>query len=158
RVVGPFLRRFLRVKGYRSVTLPDRGHSLDGNGAGRRTIPEVQLAAHPATSAKLVIIYPGLNATLEGESRHFTRAHPFRYRLLAERLQSEGVAAVLRVANPPGGYYGDGQVALDRLRRAIDYGLGHAQSLCGHRRPALYLLGFSAGAGAAAALAADYQP
>ncbi|HKA06863.1 MAG TPA: hypothetical protein VKD71_06365 [Gemmataceae bacterium] len=158
RVVAPFVRQFLRVKGYRSVTLADRGWSPDGDGTGRRTMPMVHLAAHPATRAKLVIIYPGLNATLEGESRHFTQAHPFRYRRLAERLQSEGVAAVIRVANPPCGYYGDGQVALDRLRRAIDYGLGHARSLCGNRRPELYLLGFSAGAGAAAALASDYQP
>jgi alpha/beta superfamily hydrolase len=158
RVAAPFVRRFLRVKGYRGITLPDGGRPPGGDGAGRRTMPKVQLAAHPATSTKLVIIYPGLNATPDGESRHFTQAHPYRYRRLAERLQSEGVAAVIRVANPPCGYYGDGQVALDRLRRAIDYALEHARALCGNRRPELYLMGFSAGAGAAAALAGDYQP
>ena len=63
---------------------------------------------------RLVIIYPGLNATPDGESRHFTLAHPFRYRLLAERLQAEGVAAVLRLASCPAGIM-DGQVAVDRL-------------------------------------------
>jgi pimeloyl-ACP methyl ester carboxylesterase len=152
RVGAPFARRFFRVKGYRSITLPSGGHSPDG------AMPTVQLAAHPTNCAKLVIIYPGLNATLDGESRHFTQAHPYRYRRLAEKLQSEGIAAVIRVANPPCGYYGDGQVALDRLRRAIDYALEHARALCGNRRPELYLLGFSAGAGAAAALAGDYQP
>ena len=41
---------------------------------------------------------------------------------------------------------------------AIDYALAHAQALCGHRRPELCLLRFSAGAGAVAALAGAYQP
>src|SRR5262249_28738927 len=138
--------------------LPDRDGPRTANGAQRRTLPDVQLSAHPATCARLVVIYPGLNATMDGESRHFTQAHPCRYRRLAERLQSAGVAAVVRVANPPCGYYGDGQVAVDRLARAIDYTLAHAQALCGHRCPELCLLGFSAGAGAVAALAGDYQP
>jgi alpha/beta superfamily hydrolase len=121
-------------------------------------MPRVQLAAHPTTCARLLVIYPGLNATLDGESRQFTQAHPFRYRRLVDRLQSEGVAAVLRVANPPCGYYGGGQVTVDRLARALDYALAHARALCGHRRPELSLLGFSAGAGAAAALAGAYRP
>jgi alpha/beta superfamily hydrolase len=158
RVVAPFVRRLPNVKGYRSITLPAGGRSSDGDDAAGRTVPKVQLAAHPTTCTKIVIIYPGLNATLDGESRVFTQASPHRYRRLAERLQSEGVAAAIRVTNPRCGYYGGGQVALDRLRRAIDYALGHAQALCGDRRPELYLMGFSAGAGAAAALASDYQP
>jgi hypothetical protein len=83
--------------------------------------------------ARLVIIYPGLNATMDGESRHFNQAQPYRYRHLADRLQAEGVAAVLRVANPPCGYYGDGQVAVDRLARVLDYASAHARALCGHR-------------------------
>jgi alpha/beta superfamily hydrolase len=158
RVVAPPVRRLLRIESSRTIALPDRGCCRSANGAQRRTLPNVQLAAHPATCARLVIIYPGLNATLDGESRHFTQAHPFRYRRLAERLQAEGVAAVLRLANPPCGYYGDGQVAVDRLARAIDYALAHARAMCGHRRPELCLLGFSAGAGAVAALAGAYQP
>ena len=158
RVVAPSVRRLLGVDGYRTIALPDRDCRRGVNGGRRRTLPNVQFAAHPATCARLVIIYPGLNATLDGESRHFTQAHPFRYRLLAERLQAERVAAVLRLANPPCGYYGDGQVAIDRLARAIDYALTHARALCGHRRPELCLLGFSAGAGAVAALAGAYQP
>src|SRR5262245_27269106 len=158
RVVAPSVRRFLRVEGYRTITLPDRDCCRTANGAPRRTLPKVQFAAHPATCARLVIIYPGLNATMDGESRHFTQAHPCRYRHLAERLQAEGVAAVLRVANPPCGYYEDGQVAVDRLARAIDFALAHARALCGHRCPELCLLGFSAGAGAVAALAGAYQP
>lgn len=158
RVAAPSVRGLLRLGNCRTITLPDRGWSRAGDGAGHRTRPRVQLAAHPATCARLVIIYPGLNATLEGESRHFTRGHPGRYRCLAERLQSGGIAAVIRVANPPCGYYAGGQVAVDRLRRAIDYALGHARALCGRCRPELCLMGFSAGAGAAAALAGDYQP
>jgi alpha/beta superfamily hydrolase len=158
RGLAPCLRRFLPVRGYRNITLPDRGPCPDGKGAGCRTMPRVDLAAHPTTCAKLLIIYPGLNATLDGESRHFTEAHPFRYRRLAQRMQSEQIAAVVRVANPACGYYGNGQVAVDRLRRAIDYALEYARALCGDRHPALYVMGFSAGAGAAAALAGDYQP
>ena len=115
RVVAPFVRRLLPVKGYRTILLPGRSCSHDGNGAIHPSIPEVQLAAHPATCAKLLILYPGLNATLDGESRQFTQVHPYRYRRLAERLQSEGVAAVVRVANPASGYHGGGQVAADRL-------------------------------------------
>jgi alpha/beta superfamily hydrolase len=158
RVVAPRVRRPLGVEDYRTIALPDRDCCRTANGAQRRTLPDVQFAAHPATCARLVIIYPGLNATLDGESRHFSHANPFRYRRLAERLQAEGVAAVLRLANPPCGYYGDGQVAVDRLARAIDYALAHARVMCGHRRPELCLLGFSAGAGAVAALAGAYQP
>src|SRR5262249_15384275 len=158
RVVAPSVRRLLRVEAYRTITLPDRDCSRTADGSQRRTLPGVELAAHPATCARLVIISPGLNATRDGESRHFTQAHPFRYRHLAERLRSEGVAAVLRIANPPCGYYGDGQVAVDRLARVLDYALAHAQALCGQRCPELCLLGFSAGAGAVAALAGDYPP
>lgn len=145
RGVDPSIRRRLRVQGFRTIALPGR-------------LPKVEIAAHPATCARLVVIYPGLNATLDGESRQFTQAHPYRYRRLAERLQSDGIAAVLRVANPPDGYYDGGQAAVDRLARVVDYGLAHARSVCGHRRPELCLLGFSAGAGAAAALAGKYQP
>jgi alpha/beta superfamily hydrolase len=158
RVAAQPVRRLLRLERYRTMTLPDRDCSRSANGALHRTLPNVHLAAHPATCARLVIIYPGLNATVDGESRQFTQAHPFRYRRLAERLQAEGVAAVLRVANPPCGYYGDGQVAVDRLARAVDYALAHARAMCGHARPELCLLGFSAGAGAVAALAGTYQP
>jgi hypothetical protein len=158
RVVAPFIRRLLPVKGYRTITLLERSSSAGDEGAKRSTTPKVQFAAHPATCRTLLIIYPGLNATLDGESRHSSQAHPYRYRRLAERLRSEGVAAVIRAANPPCGYYGDGQFALDRLRRAIDYALDHAQALCGNRCPELCLMGFSAGAGAAAALAGVYQP
>jgi alpha-beta hydrolase superfamily lysophospholipase len=118
----------------------------------------VELAVHPSTCTKIVVIYPGLGGTLDGECRDLTSASPHRYRRLAERLQSEGVAAVIRVANPPCGYYGGGQVALDRLRRAIEYALFHARALCGESRPELCLMGFSAGAGAAAALSGEYQP
>ena len=158
RVVAPSVRRALRSGNCRSVTLPDRGWSGGGDGTQDRNLPRVELVAHPATCSRLVIVYPGLNATVDGESRHFTQSHPFRYRRLAERLQNERVAAVIRVANPPCGYYRDGQAAVDRLRRAIDYALAHARALCGHRDPELYLMGFSAGAGAAATLAGEYQP
>jgi alpha/beta superfamily hydrolase len=158
RVVAPSVRRLLGVESYRTIALPDRNGRRTANGAEHRTLPGVQFAAHPATCARLVIIYPGLNATQDGESRQFSQAHPFRYRRLGDRLQAEGVAAVLRLANPPSGYYGDGQVAVDRLARAIDYALAQARALCGHRRPELCLMGFSAGAGAVAALAGDYQP
>jgi alpha/beta superfamily hydrolase len=158
RVSAPSVQRLLRLEGCRNITLPERDCSRTADGAQRRTLPRVQFAAHPATCGLLIIIYPGLNATMDGESRHFTQAHPYRYRHVAKRLQAEGVAAVLRVANPPCGYYGDGQVAVDRLARAIDYALAHAQALCGQRCPELCLLGFSAGAGAVAALAGAYQP
>lgn len=155
RAAGPWVRRLFHVNNYRRVTLPRRQCPDEGP---RRILPEVELAAHPATCGRLLIIYPGLNATLEGESRQFTRSHPFRYRRLAEQLRTAGVAAVVRVANPPCGYYGGGQVAVDRLRRAIDYALRHAEALCGNRRPDLCLMGFSAGAGAAAAVSGEYQP
>jgi alpha/beta superfamily hydrolase len=157
RVVALYGRRLLRVKGYCSITLPE-GRSTCGDGIGRRFMPKVQLAAHPATCKKIVVIYTGLGGTEDGESRDLTSAFPHRYRRLADRLQSEGVGAVIRVANPSCGYYGGGQVALDRLRRAIEYALRYARALCGETRPELYLMGFSAGAGAAAALSGEYQP
>ena len=158
RVGARSVRRLLQDVGYRTIALPDRDRCRTANDGQRRNLPDVQFAVHPATCDRLVIIYPGLDASMDGESRHFTQAHPLRYRRLAERLQAEGVAAVLRLANPPSGYYGDGQVAVDRLARAIDYALAHARAMCGHRRPELCLMGFSAGAGAAAALAGAYQP
>jgi dienelactone hydrolase len=158
RVGARSVRRLLPVEDYRTVALPDRGRGRTANDGQRRTVPNVQFAFHPATCDRLLIIYPGLDASLDGESRQFTQAHPFRYRRLAERLQAEGAAAVVRLANPPCGYYGDGQVAVDRLAGAIDYALAHARAMCGHPRPELCLMGFSAGAGAVAALAGTYQP
>ena len=154
RVVGPRIRWLRLCKGHRHITLPAR----TGTTVGHRSLPAVEFVAHPVTSPRLVIIYPGLNATVDGECRSFNQANPLRYVHLADRVQRERVAAVLRVANPPCGYYGGGQVAVDRLARVIDYALGHARDLCGRRHPELCLLGFSAGAGAAAALAGEYRP
>jgi pimeloyl-ACP methyl ester carboxylesterase len=157
-IVALYGRRFLRVKGYCSIALPEVERSSYSDGIEGCSMPKVQFAAHPTTCTKIVVIYPGLGGTIDGECRDLTSASPHRYRRLAERLQSGSVAAVIRVANPPCGYYGGGQVALDRLRRAIEYALRYARALCGETRPELYLMGFSAGAGAAAALSGEYQP
>jgi alpha-beta hydrolase superfamily lysophospholipase len=121
-------------------------------------MPMTELRVHPAISRRILIIYPGLNATPDGESSQFTQAHPYRYRRIAERLQSAGAAAVLRQANPASGYLGDGKAGVDRLAKTISYALTHANSLCGHGEPELCLMGFSAGAGAVAALASEYRP
>ena len=158
RVVAPFVRLVLPMRCHRTITLREGRSSINDASPYRRGMPTVQLAAHPATCTKLLIIYPGLNATLDGESRQFTQSHPYRFLRLAKMLQSAGVAAVIRVANPPSGYDGDGQVAVDRLRRAVDFAREHARALCGHRKPELCFLGFSAGAGGSAALAGQYQP
>jgi dienelactone hydrolase len=155
RLVGPYAPR---VRRYRTVTLPGGGNSTGHRRAGWDPSGPLQIAVHPAGSDRLVVINPGLNATIEGEGPRHTRAHPDRYRRIARRLQSGRVAAVLRTANPCPDYGRYGERALDRLRRAIGYGQDHAGAICGVDRPELCLMGFSAGAGAVAALASEFQP
>ncbi len=159
RLAGPFApRRFPGIKLHRTVTLPDRSSSPGHRRDRSSSTGPLQVAVHPAGCGTLLVICPGLNATLEGEGREFTQSHPDRYRRIARRLQSGRVAAVLRTANPCLDYGRYGRQALDRLRRVIGYGLDHAGAICGDARPELCLMGFSAGAGAVAALASEFQP
>jgi hypothetical protein len=76
RIVAPNVPRFILFKRHRAITLPERNCSADGNGAGRHSLPSVDLAAHPTNCAKLVVIYPGLSATRDGECVAFNQAHP----------------------------------------------------------------------------------
>jgi len=143
---------------WRVIELPEQEDEARSGTDSPRVLPAVKLAVHPATCGRLVVIYPGLDATLDCESRSLTQHHPHRYLRLAQALQDRGIAAVLRLENPRSGYLDGGEVAVERLRRAIEYVLHHAQSLCGASSPQLNFWGFSAGAGAAAALAGHYQP
>jgi hypothetical protein len=158
RLVGPFAMRLFPGRNlHRTITLARASSSLGSGWARPSSTLPLQLAVHPATCDRLVIIYPGLNATIDGE-RWFTQAHPDRYRRIARMLQSRRVAAVIRTANPHSDSGRYGEQALDRLRSVIRYGLNHATAISGTGHPELCLFGFSAGAGAIAALATECQP
>jgi alpha/beta superfamily hydrolase len=108
-----------------------------------------EINIHDCPESNVIIInYPGYQGDIDG--------HQGKYRTLAHLLRRKGIGAVIRMGN----HYRYGflyeKSAVADLRATIDYALANAESICSTREPDLYLMGFSAGAGAIAIVAADY--
>jgi predicted esterase len=105
---------------------------------------ELEVAVHPSDLGRIVGIYPGAGGNIDG--------HKGKYAKLAEHIRTNGIGAVVRCGNPIPEDHG-----LDvNLRAMLDYCMANAREICGREEPEIYLMGFSAGAGACAAVARDY--
>lgn len=110
------------------------------------TLPrELEIAIHPAKSNTIIINYPGANGDIDG----FNDKH----KTLASCMQAEGLGAVLRLSNKPA----KGEPWEAALRVAIEYALAHGEEICGADKPNLFITGTSAGGGAAALIAHEYE-
>lgn len=93
----------------------------------------------------MILIYPGLDGHIDG--------YQSKYRTLARYMQREKLGAIVRSSNP----YSALHTEDTSLQRVIEYALEHAAAICGSTTPEMMLMGFSAGAGAIAAIAYRYE-
>lgn len=103
---------------------------------------EQPVAIHPLNNGKMLLIYPGAEGDIDGYNR--------KYETLANYIVEQGLASVLRTGNP---YVGRWDTC---LRNMLNYALEHSKEICGSDKPEIYLMGFSAGAGAISQLAWEY--
>lgn len=111
-------------------------------------INDVPIEIHPNTDSGIVVInYPGRGGDINGYND--------KYVTLAEFIRTR-VGAVVRMGNrecPPVPYP---QSVQDDLRHVIDGVLARSEEICGVGNPTVYLMGFSAGASAIAAVCSHY--
>ena len=99
---------------------------------------------HSNDSGKIIINYPGAEGDIDGYNR--------KYETLANHIQDSGLAAVVRSGNPFVPVHG----WTHNLREMIHYSLENSKKICGLDKPELWLMGFSAGAGAIAMIAWEF--
>jgi dienelactone hydrolase len=118
-------------------------------GWGEETTISFEINIHDLPQSNVIIInYPGYQGDIDG--------YEGKYRTLADLMQRKGIGAVIRMGNQYRyGFLYEKSVVAD-LRATIEYALANAESICSTREPKIYLMGFSAGAGAIAIVAAEF--
>jgi len=109
---------------------------------------ELELAVHPLLSPLLVVLFPGSREGLENSALPFDQ--------IAANVQEAGLGAVVRCNNP---LEIDGEITVllrEHMHRLMEYIRANAKAICGTARPRLAMMGYSSGAGAIAAFAAEY--
>lgn len=108
---------------------------------------ELSVAVHAARSERIVVMLPGWNGSLDGYEQ--------KYAKLARFLAERGVGAVVRSGKPTIPGFPFETTCKTVLRGVVEGALSRAKAICGSRSPSILLMGWSAGASAAAAIAAD---
>jgi dienelactone hydrolase len=110
----------------------------------------VRIKIHKATngSGAIIINYPGYNGSVDG--------YAYKYAKIAGLLQQKGVGTVIRMNNQEREGVPYPKSLVEDFGKVIDYALKNAHFLSGAIHPKIYLMGFSAGASAVAAVAAIY--
>jgi len=128
---------------------PDDESARERKGWGEEKTIRFEINIHDCPESNVIIVnYPGYQGDMDG--------YQGKYRMMADLIQRKGLGAVIRMDNQcRHGFLYEKSVVAD-LKATIDYALANAESICCSRDPDLYLMGFSAGAGAIAIVAADY--
>lgn len=128
---------------------PDDEFAGEKNVRREETTIRFEVNIHNCPESNVIIInYPGYEGDIDD--------YQGKYRTLAELICRKGLGAVIRMSNQcRSGFLYEKSIVAD-LRATIDYALANAANICSAREPALYLMGFSAGAGAIAIVASDY--
>lgn len=119
-----------------------------GRVLGQEFSLSLDIAIHPNTSGRIIINYPGFRGVIDGYQN--------KHKKLALYMQGEGLGAVVR-GKGPGFEDFEGFTNDTQLRRMIDYSLENAEVISGAKRPEILLIGTSAGGGAVAAIAHNYE-
>lgn len=107
------------------------------------------IAIHPKQDSGIIIInYPGYNGDIDGFNN--------KYGKLAQFMQ-EKIGAVLRSPNIEHNNIDYRESVKDDLKALIEYALKNSERICGSVNPQIYLMGFSAGASAIAAVAHEFK-
>ncbi|MFH0832652.1 MAG: hypothetical protein V1900_02965 [Candidatus Aenigmatarchaeota archaeon] len=129
-------------------TADDR-YSNNGEDFGNQVPLQWNIAVHPNQSGRIAINYPGVGGSIDG--------YADKYLKLANLIQEKNIAAVVRTGNHPWAGFQYEKSLVDDLRTVIDYSLEASKDICGSKEPELYLMGFSAGASAVAAIAHEFE-
>lgn len=111
--------------------------------ASTETTIDVEFAVHPNDSGRIIINVPGTRGEIDG--------YADKYKILGHHIQTQGLAAVVRVGNNFEGLPAD-----INLNAAFTYAKDHAWEICGNPEPEILLMGFSAGASVIAARAHEH--
>jgi predicted esterase/SAM-dependent methyltransferase len=110
--------------------------------------PALELVVHPLLSKTVIVLVPGAREGLDDSALPF----PF----IANNVQEAGLAAAVRCNNPLQEQGGTTELLRDHFGRLMEYVRANAPSICGIDHPRVALAGYSSGAGAIAAFAAEY--
>jgi dienelactone hydrolase len=128
---------------------PDEESTRERNGKGEATTIRFEINIHDCPESNVIIVnYPGLQGDIDG--------YQGKYRTLADLIRRKGLGAVIRMDNQHRHDFLYEKSVVANLKATIDYALANAESICASGAPDIYLMGFSAGAGAIAIVAADY--
>lgn len=147
-VISKAYIRFRRATVSR-LARPDDETAREKNRGSEETIIRFEINIHDCPECNVIIInYPGYQGDVDG--------YHGKYRTLADLIRRRGIGSVIRMDNQLRyGFRYEKSVVAD-LKATIEYALANSASICSSREPDLYLMGFSAGAGAVAIVAADY--
>lgn len=98
-------------------------------------------------SGCIIINYPGFEGSINGYNN--------KYIYLADFMR-EKIGAVIRISNNQHSGLDYKKSVQDDLRVVINYATTNSENICGAKVPKIYLLGFSAGASAVAAVAHEF--
>jgi pimeloyl-ACP methyl ester carboxylesterase len=127
------------------VSMPANDDEFQGGKFLGKEFPiKAELAIHPNNSKRIIINVPGFSGDIDG--------YADKYKKLATHMQESNLGAVIRTyGHSIAGFLPD---LLPRI--ALQYARENAFALCGEPEPDVYLMGFSAGGSAVAAIAHEY--
>jgi len=105
---------------------------------------QVEIALHKLKTNNIILIVSGIDGSVDGYKNKYIK--------LANYLTKNKIGAVVRMSNP----YTFGFGWDSNLRRVLTYILKNTNDICGNNKPNIYIMGISAGAGAAAMIAWEY--
>jgi hypothetical protein len=133
----------------RRISVGDEGYEEGDENLFHKEVPiRFDIAVHPSESGNIVINYPGKEESIDG--------YCGKYRNLADFVQEKGVGAVVRSGNHLWKWLSYVQSVQDDLRLIIDYAVSHSHEICGSENPSVFLMGFSGGSFATAAVAHEF--
>ncbi len=109
---------------------------------------DLEIAVHALFSQTVVLFFPGSSESLDSS------ALPFSF--MANNVQEAGLGAAVRCNNPLPGEASRTEMLRGHLQQLLQYVRENARSICGMEQPELAMVGYSAGASAVAAFAAEY--
>ena len=143
-MLQPSLKETVRRK-----AKPDDEFFRGRRGWGKEITLDLNIVVHPCTTAEAIVInYPGYNGDIDGYKN--------KYRKIAEFIRSKGIAGVIQMSNSHRAWFEYSNSVVADLKAVIEQALKNSSRICGSGNPKIYLMGYSAGASAVAAVSADY--
>ena len=103
---------------------------------------DIQVEYHPTSTGNILINIPGAGGTVEGYLNKYVN--------LGDYIQERDIASFVRIPNDRPAEY---ELT---VRIIVNYSLEHSKDICGTDTPNIWLMGFSAGAGAIVLSAWEY--